>query len=211
MLDKTALIIFAREPKDGKTKTRLLKALPVKTVTQIYKKFVKHILNMVKSVKCTEKFIYYVGTGASIPFLRQFEKYFILKRQMGKDLGIRMHRAFTHCAKHKFTKIIIIGTDCLTLTDHDIQKAFDKLTTFDCVLGPANDGGYYLIGLKAPEKELFGGITWSSNLVLDQTVKKLNQLNKSYYLLREQEDIDTIESLKNQHYIKIPNERLKKK
>ncbi len=205
----SALIIFAREPKDGKTKTRLLKRFPVKLVTRFYKDFVKTVLKTAHAARCNRRFIYYAGTGSSISFLRRFENKFVLKRQMGQGLGVRMYRAFKACAKQGFDKMIIIGTDCLSLTKKDIQKAFEKLEQYDCVLGPSKDGGYYLIGLKSPHKELFENIQWSTDSVFDHTIKKLERLNKNYYLLRRQEDVDTIESLlRNKSYvnIEIPNE-----
>ncbi|VAX37370.1 hypothetical protein MNBD_UNCLBAC01-900 [hydrothermal vent metagenome] len=208
MLEKTALIIFAREPKDGKTKTRLLKDLDVKTVTQLYKTFLRKTFAIAKGTPNTEHFIYYAGTGSSIPFLRKYKNSFILRRQIGDNLGIRMHHAFTYCSKQKFNKIILIGTDCLTLTTQDIQKAFDKLNRYDCVLGPAKDGGYYLIGLNHPQKKLFENIPWSTDSVLMQTIKQLQSLKKTYSLLRKQEDIDTIESLKR---YKAYEKRIQKK
>ena len=199
---KSSLIIFAREPKDGKTKTRLLHHLSVKTVTQLYKDFLKSIFKRVEDVKCHQKYIFYAGTGSSIPFLRQFENQFILKRQMGKGLGERMYRAFLKCSELGADKIIIVGTDCLSLTEKDIQKAFSQLEKHDCVLGPSIDGGYYLIGLKSPQKELFENIPWSTDMVLSCTIKKLEWLNKKYYLLRKQEDIDTMDALlRNKKYI----------
>ena len=205
--EKTALIIFAREPKDGKVKTRLCKDLPIPTVTRLYKAFVKDVLHIALSVKCDKRFIYYVGNGDSIPFLRQLSQKFILKRQMGKDLGERMHRAFVYCQKNSFDKIIIIGTDCVTLTKQDIEKAFKKLETHDCVLGPSEDGGYYLIALKLPHFHLFQGVDWSTSLVLDQTLQKARKLNKKAFLLGKREDIDTVihlkklsESMKNRSF-----------
>ncbi len=195
--DKIALIIFAREPKEGKVKTRLGRDLPAKTVLLLYKAFVKDVIAVADKVSCDARFIYYVGTGASIPFLRKFQKRFILKRQTGKDLGERMYRAFDFCRRQGFQKVIIVGTDCLTFTAADIQLAFKRLNKKDIVLGPTNDGGYYLIGLNAMDKSLFENIDWSTSHVLEQTLKKSTRLHKTNYLLSKKEDIDTIQSLKN--------------
>jgi len=197
MKSKTALIVFAREPKEGKVKTRLCKDLPFSTVTRLYKAFVKDILSVARRVQCDQRFIYYAGNGSSIPFLRQVGNRFQLKRQMGKDLGERMYRAFLYCQKSNFARIIIIGTDCLTLTAKDIERAFKKLGSFDCVLGPSVDGGYYLIALKVPHFKLFKGIEWSTSSVLNQTLHKARQLNKRTFLLSKREDIDTVIHLRN--------------
>jgi len=203
---KTALIVFAREPKLGKVKTRLQKSLPApyKTIAstgpaavvlQLYKAFIKDVLNIAQAVGCDQKFIYYAGSGHAIPFLRQFGKQFLLKHQAGKDLGERMHRAFMYCRKQGFDKMVVIGTDCLTIKPRDIDRAFQKLTQHDCVLGPAKDGGYYLIGLKEPEWAMFDHIPWSTAEVLTKTLKKAKQLRYKTYLLPRKEDIDTLRNL----------------
>jgi len=191
MSTKSALIVFAREPKDGKIKTRLAKDLPISAVTCLYKAFVKDVLNVALKSCCDQRFIYYVGNGSSMPFLRKFEHHFQLKRQTGKDLGERMYRAFCHCRKENFDRIIIVGSDCLTLTERDINRAFQKLENYDCVLGPSKDGGYYLIALKSPHWKLFEGINWSTELVLRQTLQRARQLYKKTFLLKSREDIDT--------------------
>jgi len=95
-----------------------------------------------------------------------------------------------------FERIVIVGTDCLTLTSRDIEKALKKLDFYDCVLGPSKDGGYYLIALKWPHWKLFKGIDWSTSSVLKQTLRKARQLNKKTFLLKVREDIDSFIHLK---------------
>ena len=203
MSTKSALIVFAREPKDGKVKTRLCMDLSKPTVTRLYKAFVKDVLNVARKTRCDQRFIYYVGSGSSIPFLKRAGKQFQLRRQMGKDLGERMHKAFVYCRKKHFERIVIIGTDCLTLNSRDIESALEKLESYDCVLGPSKDGGYYLIALKSPHWRLFEGIDWSTSSVLKQTLQRARKLNKKTFLLREREDIDTLAHLKKlPHYIR---------
>jgi rSAM/selenodomain-associated transferase 1 len=193
---KTVLIIFAREPEDGKVKKRLRKDLPPPVVTRLYKAFVKDVVQTALEAKCDERMIFYTGTSSSAPFLRSFQNRFQLKRQAGKDLGIRMHRAFAYSHKQHFGKIIIIGTDCLTLAAKDIKKAFKQLGSHDCVLGPSKDGGYYLIGLKVPESRLFVRIDWGTSSVLAQTICQARKLRKKTFLLGKKEDIDTISDLR---------------
>jgi len=192
----TALIIFAREPKDGKVKTRLCRDLSPVSVTRIYKAFVKDAAATALKARCDQRLIYYAGTGSSIPFLRSFEGRFRLRRQTGRDLGERMHRAFAYCHKKHFGRIVIIGTDCVTLTAKDIERAFAKLESHDCVLGPCRDGGYYLIGLKFPQAGLFKGINWDTSQVLDQTLRRAGRMKKTVFLLRTREDVDTAADLR---------------
>jgi len=193
---KSALVVFAREPKEGKVKTRFLRELSPQTVTRIYEAFIRDVLKVARQANCDQRFLYYAGAGSSIPFLRRFEKKFLLKRQVGEDLGVRMHRAFSYCQRRRFDKTVIIGTDCLTLTAHDIETALRKLSRYDCVLGPSKDGGYYLIGLKDADKRIFENIKWGTSSVLKATLKRIQKLNKKTYLLREREDMDTAEQLR---------------
>jgi rSAM/selenodomain-associated transferase 1 len=193
---KTALIIFAREPKDGRAKTRLAKDLPVPSVTELYKAFILDVLSIAEKVPCDERFIYYAGNGSSTPFFKKHKNSFRLKRQTGANLGERMYRAFAHCKKNQFDKIVIIGTDCLTLTPRDIKTAFDELESHDCVLGPSKDGGYYLIALNELHKEFFQEIDWGTSVVFRKTLQKARKLKKTVYLLQQREDIDRFAQLK---------------
>lgn len=206
---KEALIIFAREPEDGKVKTRLLKDLPAKTVTKLYKTLVKGTLKTALEASAganrrngvvperLQRFIYYTGGNgnSSLPFLGRFKNKFQFKQQRGRDLGERMYRAFLNSRKMGFDKTVVIGTDCPSLTCHDIQAAFKKLSRCDVVLGPSKDGGYYLIGLNKPLKKLFENISWSTDTVLQATRQRARQFKKKVALLKTRQDIDTIEDL----------------
>lgn len=196
-LQKNALIIFAREPKDGKVKTRLARDLPVKTVTSLYKAFVKDVLSMCLRARCDQRFIFYAGSNRSINFLKRFTSRFTLKRQSGTSLGIRMMKALSFCHAQDFDKALIVGTDCLEISPKDIEKAFKLLDRVDVVLGPSRDGGYYLIGMKKPIGSIFEGVQWSSEKVLIQTLQKIQKVQKSYALLSKKEDVDTIKEVKN--------------
>ena len=199
----SCLIIFAREPEEGRVKTRLLNALPVSVVTDLYKAFVEDVLNLAKKVRCQKRMIYYTASNSTLPFLSAFKKDFILRKQKGKNLGERMYTALKESRKVGFERIVIIGTDCLTLTTDDINRAFQKLQAFDCVLGPSQDGGYYLIGLNDSIKDLFYHVPWSTADVLRLTLERINQLKKRVFLLEKREDIDTIGNL--QRLIQVKN------
>ena len=113
--------------------------------------------------------------------------------QKGTDLGARMQNAFEHGFDLGYSKIAIIGTDNLELTSTIIEESFKLLDQNDCVIGPANDGGYYLIGLKKLWPELFINKTWSTPSVLPDTLNDLKSLCLNYELLAELNDIDTEE------------------
>ena len=198
MNTKSALIIFAREPRDGKVKTRLARDLPVRAVTRLYKAFIRDVIHAALQVPCTERFIFYdAAGGASIPFLRKAAMGFRLKKQAGKDLGERMLKAFEHCHKKGFNRVAIIGSDCVTLTAKDIEIAFRELRSHDCVLGPAKDGGYYLIAMCLPCRGIFQDVAWGTSLVLAQTLDNARALGKKVYLLHRRDDIDKIDDLRS--------------
>ena len=194
--EKNALIVFAKEPRLNRVKTRLLKDFSAQATTRLYTAFVKDVLKTARIVRCHKKFIYYTG-ARNIPFLGRFQKNFFMARQRGKNLGERMYAAFAKSRNDGNTKTVIIGTDCPTLGAGDIREAFRKLTNHDVVLGPCRDGGYYLIGLKEPKKSLFANIRWSSSAVLRETIQRAIEIGKKVYLLGQREDIDTVENLRN--------------
>lgn len=194
-MEKTRLIIFAREPRVGRVKTRLLKSLPPLQVTSLYKAFIKDVLNAAKVVPCHERVIYY--TGARSPrFLKKYKKLFQYQRQKGKDLGQRMLRAFVESVKGGFERTVIIGTDTPHLDPALISRAFAALEHRDVVLGPARDGGYYLIGLKEFSSILFSRIRWGTSQVLNSTLTRARKLKMKIYLLPLLGDIDTVRDLK---------------
>lgn len=192
---KTALIVFAREPKWGKVKTRLARDLPKPYVLRLYKAFVRDVVRVARQTPCDQRFLYYAGHGASIPFLKRTARPFQFRRQMGADLGERMYQAFAYCRKRGFDRTVIIGTDCVTLTPQDITRAFRQLKKHDCVLGPSGDGGYYLIGLREPLRWLFSGICWGTQAVFRQTLSKLRKRKQAVGQLRCEHDVDVIDDL----------------
>jgi rSAM/selenodomain-associated transferase 1 len=115
--------------------------------------------------------------------------------QTGDDLGERMKNAFATAFVEGFEKVVIIGSDCPQLTSMHIQEAFDLLSNYDIIIGPAVDGGYYLLGMKRLISEVFINKIWSSDQVFMQTMADIEHLHLSYYLLETLRDIDTEEDL----------------
>jgi len=124
--------------------------------------------------------------------------------QNGNDLGERMKNAFNVIFDKDYNQIAIIGTDCPELTTDILKDAFKTLKTTDLVLGPAHDGGYYLLGMKQLHASLFEKINWSTNTVLAETHGKCEALQLNYALLPTFRDIDRAEDLKyfkNKHHV----------
>lgn len=186
MSSKNALIIFAKNPELGKVKTRLAKEVGDEEALAIYHKLLAWTQRETFRVSATCIVYYTSSIDDHDPWKAN------KKLQADGDLGQKMSSAFQEQLT-QFDKVCIIGTDCAGLTTELIDQAFAAMDANDIVLGPANDGGYYLLGMKTYHQALFEEIAWSSELVLSQTIKRINTLKKSYQLLPELIDVDTIE------------------
>lgn len=182
-----ALIIFIKNPRDGNLKTRLAATVGNKAALEIYGKMVTHT-NVVARIAEADKYVFYSSHIASNDEWNEplFEK----RMQMGDDLGERMLNAFTSLFNNGYEHVAIIGSDCPAITAALVDKAFHQLKMNDIVVGPATDGGYYLLALKRLCAELFQNISWSTSHVLSQTLAVCNNLNLSAHLLPPLSDVD---------------------
>lgn len=184
------LIIFAKEPEKGKVKTRLSGHLSAERCFKLYKAFLKDTLGLVKSLRRINKVLAYDLACARPRYLKRIARNFIFYKQSGNNLGQRMHNAFLFARQMNSSKAVIIGSDSPNLPAKHIKDAFQQLDRNDIVLGPAEDGGYYLIGLKKPCAEIFRSIKWSSETVFAQTVENCQRLNKKIAILHKWYDVD---------------------
>jgi rSAM/selenodomain-associated transferase 1 len=187
MQSKNILIIFYRNPELGKVKTRLAKTLGDEKALAIYLKLSSHTRAITENL-AIDKVIYYsnfVDTEDAWPNTT-FQK----KLQNGNDLGEKMNNAFVEGFQSGYERVCIIGTDCLELSKGIIQQAFDQLVCYDAVIGPAKDGGYYLLGMKKPMPELFENKTWSSDTVATDTIQNFKDLRVSFNQLQVLTDVD---------------------
>jgi uncharacterized protein len=188
-MDQRAIIIFQKNAIPGKVKTRIAEELGDQAALEIYMKLVDHTHQVCQEVDA-QKFVFF---SDFIPEdLSGFNPHDQLIVQSGNDLGWRMANAFKVVFSKGFKKILIVGTDCLELKANLLEEAFELLKTNQVVIGPARDGGYYLLGLQQLVLELFQDIEWSSEKVFWQTMKKLDDLSLSYDLLRVLSDVDRL-------------------
>jgi uncharacterized protein len=185
---KPAIVIMSKVPKPGETKTRLMTQISGEECAMLHLACLKDICHTVKGLD-VQGYVYF--TGASEVDLPPE----ILKRlQIGRDLGERLyHTALGVLAEHD--RLIFLGADLPNLTGDLLQEAIDYLDEFDTVIGPATDGGYYLLGIKFAHAGLFADIQWGGAKVLDQTIKQIEESKLSYYLLESKNDIDTWDDL----------------
>jgi len=189
---KELLIIFTRNPELGKCKTRLAATVGDKVALDIYKFLLDHTKNFTTGLNI-RKWVCYSNDiwENDIWDNSVYEK----KVQTGNDLGERMANAFKEgfAAGHK--KIIVIGSDMYDLSEQDLMKAFNFLDHHDYVIGPATDGGYYLLGMKVFNPALFNNKTWGTDTVLEATLQDLK--NENYGMLAPKNDIDYFEDIKD--------------
>ncbi|SRX54361.1 TIGR04282 family arsenosugar biosynthesis glycosyltransferase [Aequorivita sp. CIP111184] len=189
---KKALIIFTRNPELGKVKTRLAKSVGDESALKIYKFLLKHTVEITEKLN-VDKYVFYSENihRDDIWNPDSFRK----KLQNGADLGERMENAFSEIFGMGYEKAIIIGSDMFDLNKKDIETAYDALETTPFVIGPATDGGYYLLGMKELNSEIFQNKAWGTSAVLEATLNDLK--DKKYLLLDERNDVDYYEDIKN--------------
>lgn len=188
------LIVFVRNPVKGKVKTRLASTLGNEKAFEIYLKLLEHTrkLAIQSNVDCS---VFCDETPALNSDWNNLG--FYITSQRGDDLGERMTNAFKEVFEEGADSMIIIGSDCPGLTADIIDTVFEKLREFDLVLGPAKDGGYYLLGMNRPYFQLFENINWSTSTVLTETKISATELGLNYIELQTLSDIDEEGDLKN--------------
>lgn len=185
---KKALIVFQKNPVLGKVKTRIAATLGQEQALEIYMQLLNHTYTIINQQQDVDIFIYFSdyleSSMSNIIVDVQF------RVQNGNDLGSRMKNAFEQVLGDGYQEVVIIGTDCPEITTAIIHEAFEKLALSDVVFGPAIDGGYYLLGLKNMDINLFDQMTWSHKHVLSESIKRVQINQQTYTLLEMLSDID---------------------
>lgn len=199
---KKKLIVFTRYPETGTTKTRLIPLLGAKAAADLHRKMTEHTLVKLKRHSTLN--------ALTIEICYDGGSEHLMKNWLGPDLdyqpqgighlGLRMKRAFENAFGSGADAAVLIGTDIPDITGTVIQAAFDTLEQKNMVIGPAKDGGYYLIGLQrgslsSAREKLFSGISWGRRDVLDKTLDIAKGLGLSFSLVDELEDVDQPEDL----------------
>lgn len=191
MQKKEALIIFARAPQKGKVKTRLAASVGEDTAFAVYKLLLQHTKSVTENLSC-DKYVFYAD---QIPGDDHWGNDYKKLLQLGTDLGEKMRNAFSRLFGEGYLRLVIIGSDCFELTEAILQLAFSLLDQNEMVIGPAQDGGYYLLGMKDGLKDIFNGVEWSTEKVLAQTKSQVLAKGYGHHLLPVLNDVDTIDDL----------------
>ncbi len=191
-----AIIIFAKYPEPHKVKTRLGAQIGHTLAADLYRIFIEQTIALAAACSADRIFIAYEPKEHASEFQKILPVGVATFPQDGIDLGKRLLNAFQWTFSQGASRVVIIGSDSPTLPPQFIGSAFDSLQYSDIVIGPAVDGGYYLIGSKTAHPQLFENIEWSSTSVLEKTLERASELRLTYSLLSKWYDVDEIESLR---------------
>lgn len=198
MPSSSPILLFIKAPIKGQVKSRLASALGDDAALELYKNFVLDTLDTIEKTGHPYTIFFHPpeAQDAVAGWLGPVRDYL---PQQGNDLGERMAGAFATIFKRGVSRAILIGSDIPDLPIDILRQAFRSLENQDAVLGPAHDGGYYLIGFRRDTfvPGVFRGIEWSSNRVFTETRQKLEQAKRSVHILPEWRDVDTPEDLRD--------------
>jgi len=186
------LLVFTRAPSAGQVKTRLIPRLGAQGAADFHARLIHHCLQTVTRAGLCQVELW-CAPSCQDPFFQNCRECYGIELydQVQGELGERMHAALGS-ALARAESAVLIGTDIPSIEAADLDEAFQSLEQGkDAVVGPARDGGYYLIGLKQPSRRLFEGIPWGTSTVFQETVSRLQQLGMDWSRLREQSDVDT--------------------
>jgi rSAM/selenodomain-associated transferase 1 len=196
-LDDRCLLIFVKNPERGKVKSRLAAVIGADSAVRLYKNLVVQMLSTLNG-GTFPLYVCFSPKNAQKPIKNWLGTTYRYIPQNGKDLGERMRNGFIEAFEMGFKRVVLIGSDIPDLPLEFIEEAFITLNKNDAVIGPAFDGGYYLIGLKDQTffPHLFEGIAWGTESVFTETTKKLKRRRRTVYTLPHLRDIDRAKDLK---------------
>lgn len=199
---RECLIIFTRYPEAGKTKTRMIPTLGAEGAAALQRQMTEHTIANAKKLRASRPLVVEVHFAGGTEQLMQdwLGSDLVYYPQSEGDLGKRMNSAFERALARGMTRVVIIGTDCPDLSIKLMIQAFQAFSQHDLVLGPADDGGYYLIGLRRLIPELFEDISWGTSQVRGQTVEIAQRLNLAISYLTLLTDIDRPEDLVGRNF-----------
>jgi len=191
---KNLLIVFIKNAQLGKVKTRLAATIGDARALKVYHWLLRHTLAITKDIQC-DKVVYYSDFIVSADGWHSSG--FSQALQSGTDLGEKMLNAFRDGFSKQYSSIVIIGSDCNELQGEHLTNAFNALNNNCCiVIGPAYDGGYYLLGMTRLHEPLFRNKLWSSASVYKDTIDDITSLQLPFHILEMLHDIDNEDDLR---------------
>jgi hypothetical protein len=204
-MSENLLIVFVKYPAPGAVKQRLAQHIGMDAAAKIYRQIAEAVVNNTAPKDA-------VDYAVEIRFDPKDDKHLVrswlassdrFSSQRGDGLGERMRNAFICAFESGFKRVILIGSDCPDISRQIILQGFAHLQQKDIVIGPACDGGYYLIGLRQPREEIFQDIEWGTEKVFQQTCDKIKAAGLFFTLLPTLRDIDRVEDLKYYSFLEL--------
>lgn len=190
--NENVLLIFIKNPKKGRVKTRLAEDIGSSKALDVYQQLLKITKSITDQLK-VDRQVWYSD------FIDNNDIWsdggYAKRLQSGDDLGERMKEAFRQAFASEYEKVVIIGSDCAEMTPQILEQSFQALDDADIVIGPSKDGGYYLLGMSFFYPDLFADIKWSTPTVYDRTISKITTMNLPMHTLPVLNDIDNEEDL----------------
>ena len=189
-------VVFVKAPQKGKVKTRLSKIVGPEIALNVYKRFAVDLIETLKNIECDITICYH-PSHAEPCITRWLGDSYVYLAQKGKNIGERMANAFIQSFSKGFHSVILVGADIPDLTGKIIDGAFSSLQKYPAVIGPALDGGYYLLGFNSNTfiPDIFENISWGTDRVYEQTLTVFHKKSLQAHLLPTWRDIDTYEDL----------------
>jgi len=204
VLKRNAVIVFSKAPCPGRVKTRLIPELGAQQACQIHQQLLEYVIENISSIKEADVYLH-CSPDTSHNFFQYLKAQYriVLDVQREGDLGQRMDSAIKK-GLEEYKKIVLIGSDCPLINVAYIKQAFDELNRSDVVLGPAEDGGYVLVGMTKPRSDIFTDIDWGSERVLQQSIDQIKPdipaLLDTLWDVDRAEDVERFRHL-NTHFI----------
>jgi hypothetical protein len=191
---KRALMVIAKRPAAGQTKTRLCPPLSAGQAVALYEAFLRDTLDVARAVPNVERFVLYLPVDEADYFLGLAPDFGLLPQE-GDGLGERLDNALTHCLCNGYHQAVVMDSDSPTLPADYVAQAFTLLCGADAVFGPCDDGGYYLVGLNRPQPDLLRNVRMSTPAVLRDTLSLAERHRVRVALLPAWYDVDTASDL----------------
>ena len=189
-MKKQVLLYFVRYPEPGKVKTRLAQSIGFEKAAEVYKQLAEENFSNLNSSTDGSVVVTFDPPTVQVQMEQWLPRAGGYLPQKGNGLGERLAAAFDWAFHQGAKKVLAVGSDTLALTRQPIQDAFEVLNSSDVVIGPSQDGGYYLIGLKELRPAIFKDINWSTDQVRSQTLERIASSQLSYQLIEMLEDLD---------------------
>ncbi|MBW2968132.1 TIGR04282 family arsenosugar biosynthesis glycosyltransferase [Candidatus Woesearchaeota archaeon] len=188
-----ALVLFAKYPEVGTVKKKIGEVIGMEKSARMCSAFIKDLVNK-NSSKDYDLYLSFIGREHKEQYRELFPQA-ILYVQRGSNLGENMYCSFEDLLDD-YNKVVILSCDVPQLSSAEVVRAFNALDSYDVVIGPAEDGGYFLLGLKRPAN-IFSGLNWGGDTLLEEQIRKIKDKKLSFVLLEKRPDVDTVEELKH--------------